>query len=116
MAISAREYLCKLAIGDHVGCKKVLDEISATIRTTFGSDSGDFRGTFWARVLSSVGECEEEGVSEEELLEHTGGNFPVVFLNFTFDPSRVLQKEIETIDKKFSLSLLGTAEAPESDL
>lgn len=89
----------------------MLADITKFVRGRFRSQHDERRATFGGRVLLSELDVEEEFLSYEEIRRFSNGTFPVLWLNFTFDPDKVGCEEIQALEDTFSLSLLGEVES-----
>ncbi|MBC8351958.1 MAG: hypothetical protein H8E66_08205 [Planctomycetes bacterium] len=109
MPAAAREYLSRKGIGELHACEQLLAAVTAAVRGTFDSQSSNRRANFFARIIVDEQESEDERITKDEVETHSKGVYPFLWLNFTYDPTRVRPHEILALELRFGLSLIGTA-------
>ena len=64
------------------------------------------RLNLWARILEGADDTADEVLDERDVVRLTGGVFPTVFFNATYDADRVQAEEWEALERRFDLRLL----------
>jgi hypothetical protein len=108
----AREYVSLAGLGDFTHLQKQMREYTTVVRALSAGYSAR-RASFEARILFSIADVENEFLDLNEIIPHSKGLFPVLWVNLTYDPDRLSQDEITFIEQKFSLELLGVIESEE---
>jgi hypothetical protein len=111
MPTKAREYVSVSGMGDLVKIQSMVADITKLVREQFRSQDDERRGTFGGCIIRSEKDLEEEALSYPEIRQFSGGTFPVLWLNFTFDPEKVSSEEVQAFEETFSLRLLGEVES-----
>jgi hypothetical protein len=111
MPTAAREYLSKTGVGDMRACEHLLAEVTCVIRESFDTQNSNRHANFLARIIVDEQECEEEGISKDEVELHSQSIYPFLWINFTYDPTRVPPIAILALENRFELTLIGTAES-----
>ncbi len=106
MPIAAREYVSTRGLGDLVGCRQAMEAFASTV-DDLNAGEPESRATFFARVLFSPADMEEECLRPTEVTAITGGVFPCLWVNITFDPDRLPLIEIAPIEALCQLQFLG---------
>jgi hypothetical protein len=110
MAISGREYVCLIGIGDLKQCKEALDLYARRARA-LNLDGEPRRASHYARIFLSEADILDECRDVLEISAVSKKVFPVLWVNLTIDPHRVLPAEIQGLESELKLSLLGTVES-----
>jgi hypothetical protein len=69
------------------------------------------RVSFFARVLVSDEDIEDEALDPNEVFAVTNRTFPCLWVNITYNPDHVSLQELKEIESRFALCLTGTAES-----
>lgn len=107
---AAREYVSLSGVGDLQLCRQILSDITTEMRNSFDSQKVTRRASFFVRLLLNEHDVEEENLSLDDIINHSKGVFPIVWVKFTFDPEKVDQQEIQQLEQKFSLQLIALFE------
>lgn len=110
MPLAAREYICLRGIGDPDACSSTFAALRDEMRKTFDSHLATRRVGCFARLFMSAADVEDEGVELDEVLPHSKGRYPVIWTNFTYDPTVVQVDEFKPVEQLFDLQLLGSIE------
>ncbi|MBL8796535.1 MAG: hypothetical protein JNM56_21725 [Planctomycetia bacterium] len=111
MATITKEYVVASGIGDLEQCRALLFKITDTIREQFRSQREDRRASFAVRMLCDSVETTDEGIDLDEITTFSKGFFPLLWMTFTYDPARVTELEVATLEVVFFLRVLKTFES-----
>jgi hypothetical protein len=106
MPTASREYVGTVGCGDYDACIQARDSVVRDIRQL---NTGERVANSYARVITSNEDLEDEGIAVEQATAVTGGRFPLLWLNITFDPAKLDPATLRDLEARHSLVLIGTA-------
>jgi|GEM_PF-5182343 len=106
MPTAAREYIVASTLGNLSRCDEIRHALAAEFRRR--QADGRCEGYFIRTLLGS--ECVLDELLElDEVAALTGGVFPAVWCNYTFNPAAVSDVDLAELERTFELRLYATA-------
>jgi hypothetical protein len=103
MGTAYRLYLVGRGLGVVSECVQMLGEVEQAVDAM---NNPRHRVNLWARVLENQEEAADELLDENQVAHLTGGVFPVLFFNATYDVEAVGAEEFQQLESQFELLLL----------
>jgi hypothetical protein len=100
MPSAARLYVAIPCIGDFEQCERVGRELAGVVRER---NRPGVVINYYARTLTREAGIAEENLNPERVQAATGGRFPFLWVNLTYDPDRVGEAELVEIETRFGL-------------
>src|SRR5262245_529515 len=104
MSTAFRIYVSMHGLGDKDACVEAMHALTRHINE-FNIETQ--RANHWARVFLSDDDVEEEVVEVGVLAKLTGGVYPVLWFNITFDLDRMTDQELRSLEDRFALRLFS---------
>jgi hypothetical protein len=106
MSTASREYLSGFKLGNYQACIQLRDAVVAAIQAL--NEHGEV-ANFYARVVNGSDELVDEDVDVQQVNAVTGEQFPLLWLNLTYDPDQLSEKQLEELEQQYQLTLTATA-------
>jgi hypothetical protein len=106
MPTECREYIAVPSVGDAERCEQDHLMLAFALRTRF--QDGRIRG-FAVRVIHGPDSIIDEDLDEDEVVAITGGTFPAVWCNVTYDPDSIHESDWSGLVSTFGLRVYATA-------
>jgi hypothetical protein len=92
-------------MGDREQCFQTMHEILPRLKAFYASNP---KTTSSLKILSSEDDVLNEGLDELAIPLLIGGDFPVVYLNVTYEPDVFDRDDLKAIEAEYELMLIGT--------
>lgn len=108
MPTASREYVSGFWLGDYEACIQFRDAVVADIRAL---NINERVANFHAGVMTSPDDLVDEDVDVQQVTAVTGGRFPLLWLNITYNPERLAEERLQEIEQQHQLTLIATAQS-----
>lgn len=108
MATAFREYVSAHGLGSLSTCTEAMHSLALHIDSL---NTQGPRANYWARVLSSEEDAEDEVLDIEPLTKITGGVYPALWFNITYDPDVMAEDEFRAMEERFALRIFSAGAA-----
>jgi hypothetical protein len=113
MPTTARKYLSLSCLGDFQGCRELLRQCWDAVKG-LNPPTGPKSVSFFGVILVSEEDITNEALDSKVIHSFSNGVFPILWVNITYNPERVVPEAFRSVEQAFSLQLIATVESKQT--